>query len=59
MRLDKLDALAQMWSFTAVLHLLLCLVFVLCERKKRDTDTMASTMLPQAKGALCVHPKDL
>src|SRR6266508_5314177 len=27
--------------------------FALCERKKRNTDKMASTMLPQAKRRLC------
>ena len=36
-----------------VLHLLLCFVFALCERKNRvppgRTDIMASTMLSQAK----------
>jgi hypothetical protein len=38
-----------MWSFTAVLYLLFVVRFFARRAKKRTTDEMGSTMLPQAK----------
>src|SRR5215212_1040268 len=46
-----------MWSYTAVLYLLFVVRFFALRAKKRTTDAMGSTRLPQAKRRLKARPR--